>query len=98
MFKYNTDTDTITTDKYLYDSMTMVRETSNSEYKVELSDINSVEGKAGTEIKFQYRRTLPTDSVISSEIVVDIPSDLEVKNVELNNKVIKASTRDYNVS
>ena len=100
MFKYNTDTDTITTDKYLYDSMTMVRETSNSEYKVELSDINSVEGKAGTEIKVPVSiNNLPTDSVIrSSEIVVDIPSDLEVKNVELNNKVIKASNWDYNVS
>ena len=34
-------TDTITTDKYLYDSMTMVRETSNSEYKLSIYKFNN---------------------------------------------------------
>ncbi|MGL5380083.1 metallophosphoesterase [Clostridium sp.] len=100
MFKYDTNTDTITTDKYLYDSVTVVRDVEENPYEAKLSDVSNVEGKAGVEFKVPVTvNELPTDSIIrSSEIVFDIPDDLEVKNVELNNKVIKASNWDYNVS
>lgn len=98
MFKYDTEKDEITTDKYLYDSMTMVR---NKEgYVAKMSNINNVEGKAGVEFKIPVSlNKFPTDSAIrSSEMVFDIPEDLEVKDVQLNNKVIKASNWDHNVS
>lgn len=98
MFKYDTNTDTITTEKYLYDSMTMVKDV--AEHQVKMSNISNIEGKAGVEFKVPMTvNELPTDSVIrSSEMVFDLPEDLEVKNVELNNKVIKASNWDHNVS
>ncbi|MFR5266648.1 metallophosphoesterase [Clostridium sp.] len=98
MFKYDTEKDEITTDKYLYDSMTIVR---NKEgYVAKMSNINNVEGKAGVEFKIPVSlNKFPTDSTIrSSEMVFDIPEDLEVKDVQLNNKVIKASNWDHNVS
>lgn len=99
MFKYDTTTDTITTDKYLYDTLTVVRNTEQSAYTVSMSDVENVEGKAGVEFKVPVVvNELPTDSVIrASEMAFDIPEDLEVKAVELNNKVIKANNWDYNV-
>ncbi|WP_055069936.1 metallophosphoesterase [Clostridium massiliamazoniense] len=98
MFKYDTEKDEITTNKYLYDSMTMVR--NKDGYMAKMSNINNVEGKAGVEFKIPVSlNKFPTDSVIrSSEMVLDIPEDLEVKDVQLNNKVIKASNWDHNVS
>ncbi len=64
-----------------------------------MSNVENVEGKAGVEFKVPVTvNELPTDSVVrASEMTFDIPSDLEVKAVELNNKVIKANNWDYNV-
>lgn len=100
MFKYDTTTDTITTDKYLYDTLTVVRDTEQSPYTVSMSNVENVEGKVGGEFKVPVVvNELPTDSVIrASEMEFDIPEDLEVKAVELNNKVIKANNWDYNVA
>ena len=100
MFKYDTTTDTITTDKYLYDTLTVVRDTEQSPYTVSMSNVENVEGKVGVEFKVPVVvNELPTDSVIrASEMEFDIPEDLEVKAVELNNKVIKANNWDYNVA
>lgn len=98
MLKYDTEKDEVTTDKYLYDSMTMVR---NKEgYIAKMSSVNNVEGKKGVEFKVPVAlNKFPTDSVIrSSEMVFDLPEDLEVKDVQLNNKTIKASNWDHNVS
>ena len=99
MFKYDTTTDTITTDKYLYDTLTVVRNSEESPYTVSMSNVENIEGKAGVEFKVPVTvNELPTDSVVrASEMTFDIPSDLEVKAVELNNKVIKANNWDYNV-
>lgn len=99
MFKYDTNTDTITTDKYLYDSLTVVKDSEESPYTVSMSNVENVEGKAGVEFKVPVVvNELPTDSVIrASEMEFDIPGDLEVKEVQLNNKVIKANNWDYNV-
>lgn len=99
MFKYDTNTDTITTDKYLYDSLTVVKDSEESPYTVSMSNVENVEGKAGVEFKVPVVvNELPTDSVIrASEMEFDIPDDLEVKEVQLNNKVIKANNWDYNV-
>lgn len=99
MFKYDTNTDTITTDKYLYDSLTVVKDSEESPYTVSMSNVENVEGKAGVEFKVPVVvNELPTDSVIrASEMEFDIPEDLEVKEVQLNNKVIKANNWDYNV-
>lgn len=99
MFKYDTNTDTITTDKYLYDSLTVVKDSEESHYTVSMSNVENVEGKAGVEFKVPVVvNELPTDSVIrASEMEFDIPEDLEVKEVQLNNKVIKANNWDYNV-
>ena len=45
-----------------------------------------------------YLNNLPSDTEIrSSEIVFNIPNDLDVKDVKLNNKVIKADNWDWNV-
>ena len=102
MMKYDTETDSITTDKYLYDSFSVTKNGVNSEndYKVSLNNINNVEGKKGTEFKVSaYLNNFPTKTEIrTSEIVFDIPNDLEVKDVNLNNKVIKADNWDWNVS
>ena len=100
MFKYDTTTDTITTDKYLYDTLTVVRDIEQNPYTVSMSNVENVEGKAGVEFKVPVVvNELPTDSVIrASEMKFDIPKDLEVKAVELNNKVIKANNWDYNVA
>ena len=102
MMKYDTETDSITTDKYLYDSFSVTKNEVNSEndYKVSLNNINNVEGKKGTEFKVSaYLNNFPTKTEIrTSEIVFDIPNDLEVKDVNLNNKVIKADNWDWNVS
>lgn len=99
MFKYDTNTDTITTDKYLYDSLTVVKDSEESPYTVSMSNVENVEGKAGVEFKVPVVvNELPTDSVIrASEMEFDIPEDLEVKEVQLNNKVIRANNWDYNV-
>ena len=102
MMKYDTETDSITTDKYLYDSFSVTKNEVNSEndYKVSLNNINNVEGKKGTEFKVSaYLNNFPTKTEIrTSEIVFDIPNDLEVKDVNLNNKLIKADNWDWNVS
>lgn len=99
MFKYDTTTDTITTDKYLYDTLTVVRDLEESPYTVSMSDVENVEGKSGVEFKVPVIvNELPTDSVIrAAEMEFNIPEDLEVKEVQLNNKVIKANNWDYNV-
>ena len=83
----------------IYDTLTVVRNTEQSAYTVSMSDVENVEGKAGVEFKVPVVvNELPTDSVIrASEMAFDIPEDLEVKAVELNNKVIKANNWDYNV-
>ncbi len=99
MFKYDTATDTITTDKYLYDTLTVVKNNEDSEYAARLNDVDNVEGKAGTEFKVPVIvNKMPTDQVIrSAEMTFDIPDDLEVADVELNNKAISANNWDYNV-
>ncbi|MGL5617229.1 MAG: metallophosphoesterase [Sarcina sp.] len=98
MFKYDTATDSITTDKYLYDSMTMVK--NNEGYEVNMPNIENVEGKAGVEFNVPVSvNKFPKDKTIrASELVFDIPTDLEVKKIELNNKAIKAENWDYNTS
>lgn len=98
MFKYDTATDTITTDKYLYDSMTMVK---NQEgYEAKMPNITNINGKAGTEFKIPVSvNKFPVDKTIrGSEMIFDLPSDIDIKNVSLNNKIIKASNWDHNVS
>ncbi|MGG7058666.1 metallophosphoesterase [Clostridium tertium] len=99
MFKYDTDTDTITTNKYLYDTLTVVRDLNESPYTASMPNIDNIEGKAGVEFRIPVTvNELPTDSIIrASEMTFDIPEDLEVKTVELNNKIIKANNWDYNV-
>lgn len=100
MFKYDTTLDEITTDKYLYDTLTVVREVEESQYEVKLNNIDNVEGKAGTEIKVPVTVSeLPSESILrSSEMVFDIPEDLDVKSVELNNKAIKVNNWDYSIT
>ncbi|MEF9990838.1 MAG: metallophosphoesterase [Romboutsia sp.] len=98
MFKYDTTTDEITTEKYSYDTVTVSKNT--SEYEVKLENINNVEGKTGTQVTVPIKlNEFPTNTEIrSTEIIVDVPEDLEVKNVELNDRMIKANNWDYNVS
>ncbi|MGL5315748.1 MAG: metallophosphoesterase [Peptostreptococcaceae bacterium] len=100
MFKYDPATDEITTDKYLYDSLTVTRNETNSEYSVGLGNVNNVEGKKGTEFKMPVTlNAFPTDKEIrSSEVVINVPEGLEVKDVELNKKMIKADNFDWNVN
>lgn len=101
MMKYDTDTDAITTDKYLYDSFSVTKDSVNVEndFQVSLGDVSNIEGEKDTEFKVpMYLNNFPSDTEIrSSEMVFNIPSDLEVKDVELNNKVIKADNWDWNV-
>ena len=101
MMKYDTETDSITTDKYLYDSFSVTKSVAEVEndYQASLGDVSNIEGKKGTEFKVpMYLNNLPSDTEIrSSEIVFNIPNDLDVKDVKLNNKVIKADNWDWNV-
>ena len=100
MMKYDTETDSITTDKYLYDSFSVTKSVAEVEndYQASLGDVSNIEGKKGTEFKVpMYLNNLPSDTEIrSSEIVFNIPNDLDVKDVKLNNKVIKADNWDWN--
>lgn len=70
----------------------------NNKTKVILKDIPNIDSKLGTEIKMPLAvTTLPKDKKVrSAEMVFDIPKDLEVKSVELENKSINSDNFDYN--
>lgn len=100
MFKYDPETDEITTDKYLYDTVAVSKEELNSEYNVSLGNVSNIEGSKGTEFNVPVKLSnFPSDKEIrSSEMTIDVPKGLEVKDVELNKKLVKVENFDWNVS
>lgn len=71
----------------------------NNKTSIVLNDISNVDGKLGTEIKMPVVVTsfAKESNIRSAEMVFDIPNDLEVKSVELDETSINADNFDYNI-